>query len=75
MRKLSPREIQVLNEVVKGKSNIEIGEALGISTDTVKMYLKTTFAKLNVTNRVGAAVQAVVLGIVKTDDFIAVSSR
>lgn len=68
MINLTPREIQVLSELAKGKSNEEIAKSLGIAKDTVKMYLKTVFTKLNVTNRVAAAVKAVILGVIETNE-------
>jgi two-component system, NarL family, response regulator DevR len=48
---LSPQEKRVLALVVEGKTNKEIGEALGLSVKTVKNYLTNAFQKLNVSRR------------------------
>jgi DNA-binding NarL/FixJ family response regulator len=56
---LTPREIQVLEGVVAGKTNQEIGHSLGISEKTVEKHLEGVFAKLSVASRVEAAVRAV----------------
>jgi DNA-binding NarL/FixJ family response regulator len=56
---LTPREIEVLRQVVGGKTNQEIAFALGISEKTVEKHLEGVFARLGVTSRVEAAVHAV----------------
>jgi DNA-binding NarL/FixJ family response regulator len=56
---LTSREVQVLQSVVAGKTNQEIGLELGISEKTVEKHLEGVFAKLKVTSRVEAAVHAV----------------
>ncbi len=56
---LTAREVQVLQAVVAGKTNQEIGLALGISEKTVEKHLEGIFAKLGVASRVEAAVRAV----------------
>ncbi len=56
---LTSREIQVLEGVVDGKTNQEIGLALGISEKTVEKHLEGIFSKLSVASRVEAAVRAV----------------
>ncbi len=61
---LSQREMDVLQLLIKGRSNKEIGSALFFSEDTVKAHLKTLFAKLNVRDRTEAAVSAIRQGIV-----------
>jgi DNA-binding NarL/FixJ family response regulator len=60
---LTSREIQVLENVVAGKTNQEIGLALGISEKTVEKHLEGVFAKLEVASRVEAAVRAVREGL------------
>lgn len=59
---LSPREKHVLRQVTTGASNSEIARKLFISTGTVKMTLQSILRKLNVRNRVEAAVYAVEAG-------------
>ena len=61
---LTAREREVLQLLVRGRSNKEIGAQLYISDETVKSHLKTLFAKLNVRDRTDAAICAVRQGIV-----------
>ncbi len=53
---LSPRELDVLRGLVRGSSNSEIGEALGIAESTVKRHLLKVFLKLGVPSRTAAVV-------------------
>ncbi|HEY5573397.1 MAG TPA: response regulator transcription factor [Anaerolineales bacterium] len=62
-RALTPREIEVLKGVVAGKTNQEIGLALGISEKTVEKHLEGVYQKLGVASRVEAAVHAVRQGL------------
>jgi len=61
---LTAREQEVLELLVRGRSNKEIGAQLFISDETVKSHLKTLFTKLNVRDRTDAAISAVRHGIV-----------
>lgn len=61
---LSEREREVLQLLIKGRSNKEISSALFISEDTVKAHLKTLFVKLDVQDRTEAAITAIRQGIV-----------
>jgi DNA-binding NarL/FixJ family response regulator len=56
---LTERELQVLRQIVEGKTNQEISYQLGISQKTVEKHLEAVFTKLNVSSRVEAAVLAV----------------
>lgn len=60
---ITPREIEVLKFVAKGKSNKEIAQHLDITEDTVKGHLKSVFAKLGVSDRTQAAMSALQRGI------------
>lgn len=51
---LSARELEILHWLVRGKANLEIAEALGLSTLTVKNHLQRIYRKLQVRNRVQA---------------------
>ncbi len=51
---LSPREQDVLDELVEGLSNKEIGERLGIAVVTVSLHLRNIYRKLNVKGRTQA---------------------
>jgi len=61
---LTERERDVLESLIKGRSNKEIASGLCISEETVKSHLKMLFAKLRVHDRTGAAVEAIRHGIV-----------
>jgi DNA-binding NarL/FixJ family response regulator len=61
---LSARERDVLRLVAAGKENIEIAELLFISPQTVKNHISNILAKLQMENRIQAAVYAVRQGIV-----------
>jgi two-component system, NarL family, response regulator DegU len=61
---LSKRELEVIQGIVAGWTNREIGHRLGISNRTVEKYVESIFAKLSVTSRVEAAVTAVQNGLV-----------
>jgi len=58
-RDLSDREMEVLAEVARGKSNTEIGQVLNLSEYTVRNYLSNIMEKLHLSNRVELAVYAV----------------
>ena len=62
---LTVRETHVLQMVVDGLSNAEIGERLFLSEQTIKKELSTIMRKLDVTNRVQIAVFAIREGFVK----------
>lgn len=48
---LAPRELDVVNLVAEGCSNKEAGARLGVSTETVKSYLRSISRKLGTHNR------------------------
>lgn len=56
---LTERELDVLRAVARGLSNKEIGEALGIATNTVQVHLRNIFAKLGVGDRTEAVAYAI----------------
>jgi two-component system nitrate/nitrite response regulator NarL len=55
---LSKREEDILKFVAQGKSNREVGEALDLQEKTVKHYMTSILQKLQVRNRVEAAMLA-----------------
>ena len=61
---LTPREVEILEQVVAGASNKDIAESLHISENTVKIHLRNILEKLHLQNRVQAAVYAVRQGLV-----------
>jgi DNA-binding NarL/FixJ family response regulator len=60
---LTRREMEVLELLVKGRSNKEIGDVLGLSEAAVKFRLKGLFVKLGVKDRTEAVVSALRHGI------------
>ena len=61
---LTGRELEVLQQIVAGKSNKEIGSHLNISEATVKSHINNILSKLGVTDRTQAATTALQRGIV-----------
>jgi len=61
---LTGRELEVLEQIVKGKSNKEIASALRISEATVKSHINNLLSKLGVTDRTQAATTALQRGLV-----------
>jgi DNA-binding NarL/FixJ family response regulator len=61
---LSDREIQVLKLIANGKDNAQIAAELHISPKTVKNHISNILMKLQIDNRIQAAVYAVRSGIV-----------
>ncbi len=55
---LTERELDVLELIVKGKSNKEIGEALCITVHTVKIHVGNIIQKLGVEDRTQVAIKA-----------------
>jgi len=62
---LSPRELQILELIVKGLSNKQIADKLGITEGTVKWHVNAILGRLNVSDRTQAAVAALNRGIVQ----------
>jgi DNA-binding NarL/FixJ family response regulator len=61
---LSDREIDVLKLIANGKDNAQIAAELHISPKTVKNHISNILMKLQIDNRIQAAVYAVRSGIV-----------
>jgi transcriptional regulator EpsA len=60
---LTAREFEIMRWVCLGKTNLEIGSILNISSFTVKNHLQSVFRKLNVTNRAQAVIKLGMAGI------------
>ncbi|MFC0503168.1 response regulator [Micromonospora costi] len=58
LRSLSEREIDVVREIARGRTNLEIGAELFISLSTVKSHVSTIQTKLGLRNRTEIAVWA-----------------
>jgi DNA-binding NarL/FixJ family response regulator len=61
---LSRRELQILRLIASGKSNPEIAAVLGLSVKTVKKCITSLLRKLQMRNRIEAAIYAIRRGIV-----------
>jgi two-component system NarL family response regulator len=61
---LTPRDMTLLELLIKGRSNKELAAALSLPETTVKFYLRELFTKLGVQDRTEAVVNALRHGIV-----------
>lgn len=61
---LTPRELDVLEQIVHGKSNKGIAAELDISEATVKTHINSLLGKMGVTDRTQAATVAIERGII-----------
>lgn len=59
VEELTKRELDVLQEIAKGKSNKEIASSLFITEKTVKTHVSNVLAKLELADRTQAALYAV----------------
>lgn len=60
---LTPKELEILRLLAMGMSNKEIGRELCLAEKTVKNYLSTIFQKLQINDRVQAAIYALRHGL------------
>jgi len=65
---LTPRELEVLQFIVKGKSNKEIADVLNVTEATVKYHINGILSKLGVSDRTQAATVALLRGIIHPKD-------
>ncbi len=65
---LSPRQIDVLKLIAKGKANKQIAYDLGLTEGTVKLHVTAILKLLNVYNRTGAVAAATHLGLLDEND-------
>jgi HD-GYP domain-containing protein (c-di-GMP phosphodiesterase class II) len=63
---LTRREAEVLLHVAQGRSNREIASALTISEKTVRNHVEHIYAKIGVSNRIGASLYATRHGLTGT---------
>jgi DNA-binding NarL/FixJ family response regulator len=60
---LTEREVEIFSLLASGKTNQQIGEALLLSANTIANHIASILDKLQLDNRIQAAVQAVRSGI------------
>ena len=65
LEQLTGREVEVLQLLVKGSTNVEIANALFISEATIKTHISNIFTKLGLRDRVQAVVFAYESGLVQ----------
>lgn len=64
---LTERETEVLRLIAKGYSRPEVASLLNLSLNTVSTYTKSIYQKLDVSRRAEAVVEAVRLGLIRSD--------
>lgn len=65
---LSPREVDVLTALARGRSNRQIARDLSISEETVKTHVSSILAKLHLADRTQAAIFGLQQRLVPLDD-------
>jgi HD-GYP domain-containing protein (c-di-GMP phosphodiesterase class II) len=63
---LTPREVEVLRLVARGASNKEIAAKLVISEKTARNHVERIYAKIGVSNRIGASMYALDHGLAQS---------
>ncbi len=61
---LTERELEVLNLVAEGFSNLEIAKRLGVSRNTVKFHVSSIIGKLGATSRTEAVTVGLRRGLI-----------
>lgn len=66
--RLTERELDVLRQAARGRTNREIGESLGIAENTVKNHVRNVLEKLHLHSRTEAVMYAVRERLLEVDD-------
>lgn len=61
---LTPRQLDVVKLLAQGKTNPEIAQELVLSAGTVRTHVQRILAKFGVSDRTGAVVRAIELGLI-----------
>ncbi len=62
---ITRREMEILNCLKEGSTNLDIAALLGLSPHTVKNHIRNILQKLGVQSRAQAAIKAIQLGVLK----------
>ncbi len=68
LQDLTPRELEVLTHLARGRSNQEIARALVISEPTVRTHIANILSKLHLADRTQAAIYALQHQVVRLND-------
>jgi DNA-binding NarL/FixJ family response regulator len=66
-KKLSPRQLEVLQELCQGASTKQVAKRLGITENTAKGYEKQLYEKLDVSGRMQAVMEGLRLGLLQAN--------
>lgn len=64
--RLNPKEKLIMDLVVRGRTNKEIGASLGLRERTIKSYMAGLFLKTGASNRSGLAAYAITHGLARS---------
>lgn len=67
----TPRQVEILHLVARGKSNKEIGRALGVSQQTIKNHLSDLYRRLGSSDRAHAVYLAIQRGYIEVKPYAA----
>lgn len=56
------RELAVVEQLRKGLTYVEVGQALGVSTNTVRTHIRSLYEKLSVSTKTEAVLEAIRVG-------------
>lgn len=65
---LTPRELEVLTRIARGRSNHEIADELSIGEQTVKTHVSNILSKLHLADRTQAAIYALQKRLIPLED-------
>lgn len=68
LKDLTPRELEVLTSIARGRSNQEIAAELVLSEPTVRMHVANILSKLHLTDRTQAAIYALQKNLIPLKD-------
>jgi two-component system, NarL family, response regulator LiaR len=68
LKDLTPRELEVLTSIARGRSNQEIAAELVISEPTVRMHVANILSKLHLADRTQAAIYALQKNLIPLKD-------